>query len=82
MLLDESKVLAEEIDSLGHMNVRFYMERKERANRKFLQLAGVDQEFPFSLRVVIPTVGLTILGNVGAHQPEFTAFNANVSFID
>ena len=36
MLLDESVVQASEIDSLGHMNVRFYMERMERANRKLL----------------------------------------------
>ena len=45
MLLDESKVLAEEIDSLGHMNVRFYMERMERANRKLLS----DLELPSEL---------------------------------
>ena len=32
-LLGESTVGAEEIDSLGHMNVRYYMARMEKANR-------------------------------------------------
>ncbi len=41
--LHQTTVLAEEIDSLGHMNVRFYMQRMERANRVLLdglQLPG------------------------------------------
>ena len=35
--LHETTVLPEEIDSLGHMNVRYYMARMERANRILLQ---------------------------------------------
>lgn len=34
--LHETTVSAEEIDSLGHMNVRYYMTRMERANRVLL----------------------------------------------
>ena len=45
-LLNESTVLAEEIDSLGHMNVRHYMERMERANRILLQQLELDPPLP------------------------------------
>lgn len=41
-LLHESTVLAEEIDSLGHMNVRYYMERMQNANRSLLDGLGFD----------------------------------------
>ena len=44
MLLDESTVLASEIDSLGHMNVRFYMTRMERANQKLLADLNLSSE--------------------------------------
>ncbi|MEM7311444.1 MAG: acyl-ACP thioesterase [Planctomycetota bacterium] len=43
-LLHESTVLPEEIDSLGHMNVRFYMKRMEQANRAILAKLGIDEE--------------------------------------
>lgn len=42
VLLHESQVQAEEIDSLGHMNVRFYIARADAANRKLLQSAGIQ----------------------------------------
>jgi len=41
-LLDEAPVLESEIDSLGHMNVRFYVARVERANSVLLKLIGID----------------------------------------
>ena len=41
-LLNESTVLPEEIDSLGHMNVRHYMARMERANQNLLEQLGMD----------------------------------------
>lgn len=40
-LLNESTVDESEIDSLGHMNVRFYMLRVARANIELLKRAGV-----------------------------------------
>ena len=40
-LLQESSVLAEEIDSLGHMNVRYYIARMEQANRALLASTGL-----------------------------------------
>ncbi|HEY5647732.1 MAG TPA: thioesterase family protein [Pseudomonadales bacterium] len=40
-ILDESQVLASEIDSLGHMNVRFYLSRVDRANNVLLDKLGV-----------------------------------------
>jgi acyl-CoA thioester hydrolase len=39
--LDTSEIKPEEIDGLGHMNVRFYMERAQRANRVLLAELGV-----------------------------------------
>ena len=41
-VLDESIVLDSEIDSLGHMNVRFYMSRIDRASRKLLAELGLE----------------------------------------
>lgn len=40
-IYDEGPVLASEIDSLGHMNVRYYVERVARANRSLLAEIGV-----------------------------------------
>ena len=41
---DTAEVKPEEIDGLGHMNVRFYMERAQRANRLLLAELGVDAD--------------------------------------
>ncbi len=43
-ILHESAVAAEEIDHLGHMNVRFYMERAQRGNRVLLERVGWGRE--------------------------------------
>ena len=43
-LLEETTVLPEEIDSLGHMNVRFYMTRMEQANRVLIANLGIDED--------------------------------------
>jgi acyl-CoA thioester hydrolase len=40
--LDQSRVAPEEIDSLGHLNVRFYLARVDRANRALFQKLGLD----------------------------------------
>lgn len=40
-IFDERPVLASEIDSLGHMNVRYYMDRVARANRAMLATLGI-----------------------------------------
>jgi len=42
-VLHESIVQPEEIDSLGHMNVRYYMTRVDRANRAMLAAMGVQE---------------------------------------
>ena len=42
-LLHESTVAPEEIDSLGHMNVRYYMARMEQANRRLISELGLPQ---------------------------------------
>jgi acyl-CoA thioester hydrolase len=39
--LDISRVLPEEIDSLGHLNVRYYLARVDRANQALLASLGV-----------------------------------------
>lgn len=39
--LDLSRVLPEEIDSLGHLNVRYYLARVDRANQVLLESLGV-----------------------------------------
>lgn len=41
-LLDEAPVLDSEIDSLGHMNVRYYLSRVDRANRALLAALGLE----------------------------------------
>ena len=41
---DTSEVRPEEIDGLGHMNVRFYMERAQRANRLLLAELGIGAD--------------------------------------
>lgn len=41
---DKSRVQPEEIDSLGHLNVRFYLERVGRAERAMLAALGLTQE--------------------------------------
>jgi len=41
---DESRVLPEEIDSLGHLNVRFYLERVGRSERSMLAALGLTEE--------------------------------------
>jgi len=41
--LDVSVVGPEEIDSLGHLNVRFYLARVDRASRKLLDALGLTQ---------------------------------------
>ena len=41
-ILHESTVLPEEIDSLGHMNVRYYMARMEAANRRLIEQLGAE----------------------------------------
>ncbi len=43
-LLHESTVLPEEIDSLGHMNVRFYMARMEKGTRTLIADLGIDPQ--------------------------------------
>jgi acyl-CoA thioester hydrolase len=40
--LDTSRVGAEEIDSLGHLNVRFYLARVDRASRTLLDALGLS----------------------------------------
>ena len=40
-VLDQSVVLDSEIDSLGHMNVRFYLGRVDRSNRKLIDQVGL-----------------------------------------
>lgn len=40
-ILDESEIQPSEIDGLGHMNVRFYMERAQRANRALMTELGL-----------------------------------------
>jgi acyl-CoA thioester hydrolase len=41
---DESRVQPEEIDSLGHLNVRFYLERVDRAEQAMLSALGLSRE--------------------------------------
>jgi acyl-CoA thioester hydrolase len=43
-VLHTSTVLAEEIDSLGHMNVRYYMTRMQSANRQLVDSLGIDPD--------------------------------------
>ena len=41
-LLYSAEVKSSEIDHLGHMNVRFYMERAQRANKALMESFGLD----------------------------------------
>ena len=41
--LDASRVGPEEIDSLGHLNVRFYLARVDRASRRLLDALGLPE---------------------------------------
>lgn len=41
--LDASRVGPEEIDSLGHLNVRFYLSRVDRASKKLLDALGLTE---------------------------------------
>jgi len=50
-LLHESEVTPEEIDSLGHMNVRFYIARVARANAELLKRAGLYDPGLVDLRI-------------------------------
>ena len=43
-LLDRSVILPEEIDNLGHLNVRFYLIRAYRANQELLSRLGFSRE--------------------------------------
>ncbi len=43
-VLDTSDVLASEIDGLGHLNVRYYMARAQRANRVLMAEFGLGTE--------------------------------------
>ena len=43
-VLHESTVQPEEIDALGHMNVRYYMARVDQANRSMLAEMGIQEE--------------------------------------
>jgi acyl-CoA thioesterase FadM len=43
-VLHESTVQPEEIDALGHMNVRYYMTRVDQANRSVLAERGIQEE--------------------------------------
>ncbi|MCB1683862.1 MAG: thioesterase family protein [Pseudomonadales bacterium] len=43
-LLDEAPVLDSEIDSLGHMNVRYYLTRVDRASRALLAAVGLASD--------------------------------------
>ncbi len=42
--LDRSRVTPDEIDSLGHLNVRFYLARVERANQKLMAALGLSEQ--------------------------------------
>ena len=43
-ILSESEIQPNEIDHLGHMNVRFYLERAQRANKALMESFGLDAE--------------------------------------
>src|SRR5206468_4144873 len=43
-LFDRSAILPEEIDNLGHLNVRYYLVRAYRANQELLKRVGFPRE--------------------------------------
>src|SRR5215472_6300607 len=45
-ILSESEIQPNEIDHLGHMNVRFYMERAQTANKALMQRFGLESDEP------------------------------------
>ena len=51
-LFDTSEIKPEEIDGLGHMNVRFYMERAQRANRALMAELGLGPDATAPARLV------------------------------
>jgi acyl-CoA thioester hydrolase len=55
-LFDQSVVGDDEIDSLGHMNVRFYMARVVRANKALMASWGVTPELRRGLNAVLNRV--------------------------
>ena len=42
--LNETPVTADQIDSLGHLNVRYYIERMDDANRRLLSGMGITRD--------------------------------------
>jgi acyl-CoA thioester hydrolase len=51
-ILDKSEIQPSEIDGLGHMNVRFYMERAQRANRVLMTEFGLGADAIAPARLV------------------------------
>ena len=51
---DTADVLPTEIDGLGHMNVRYYAERAQRANQALLAELGLDAGAPNGPRLTQP----------------------------
>ena len=50
--LNESPVTPDQIDSLGHLNVRYYIARMDLANRQLLEANGISgDEHTFLRRV-------------------------------
>src|SRR5215469_14673563 len=45
-ILSESEIQPSEIDHLGHMNVRFYMERAQKANKALMRRFGLESGEP------------------------------------
>jgi acyl-CoA thioester hydrolase len=85
--LDTSDIKAPEIDGLGHMNVRYYMERAQRANRVLLKELGLKDLAKGDIRLIQPDsytryhreqfVGSTLTVNGGvlsADARELSAF--------
>src|SRR5215469_7012546 len=52
-ILSESEIQPNEIDHLGHMNVRFYMERAQKANKALMQRFGLDSGSPDEQRAIL-----------------------------
>ena len=63
--LNESPVTLDQIDSLGHLNVRYYIARMDLANRQLLEANGVSgDEHTFLRRVdtITSSVGSNLMG--------------------
>src|SRR6516162_9824289 len=52
-ILSESEIQPNEIDHLGHMNVRFYMERAQKANQALMLQFGLDPEAGGDRRTIL-----------------------------